>query len=225
VAERLAARGVILSDETVRRWCRQCGQADAHARRRRQPRPGDTWHLDEVVIPSNGRQHDRWRAVDQNGTVRAILVQPRRDQAAAVRFLRQLRSGLPYAPPVLVTDTRAGDGAARRALLPGVAQRRHTGLNNRAEHAHPPSRERERRLRRCTSPGHARRFLAADGPLDGHCRPRRHRLTGRSLSPDPGCTLRHLAGGHRHPGAGLRDHGAAPQHARAPTAPFIACSR
>jgi len=62
-------------------------------------------------------------------------------------------------------------------VLPGVAQRRHQGRNNRAENAQQPTRERERRMRRCTSPGHAPRFLAAYGPIASHFRPHRHRLT------------------------------------------------
>jgi putative transposase len=109
VEERLAERGVILTDETVRQWCRTCGQTDANALRRRRPRPGDTWHLDEVFVQINGVQHDRWRAVDQDGTVRDILVQPRRDQRAAVTSLRTLRKGLAYVLRVVITDTLASD--------------------------------------------------------------------------------------------------------------------
>src|SRR3954447_5962646 len=70
VEELLAERGVILTDETVRQWCRTFGQADANELRRRRPRPGDTWHLDEVFMQINGAQHSLWRAVDQDGNVR-----------------------------------------------------------------------------------------------------------------------------------------------------------
>jgi len=80
-------------------------------------------------------------------------------------------------PRVVVTDKLASYGAALRAVLPGVEHRRHKGLNNRAENSHQPTRERERRMRRFKSPGHAQRFLAAYGLIVGHCRPRRHRLT------------------------------------------------
>ncbi len=126
---------------------------------------------------SNGARHSLWRAVDRDGIVLDILVQPRRDKRAAVRFLRKLLKGLAYVPRVVITDTLASDGAAQRDVLPSVEHRHHKGLNNRAEHAHQPTRERERRMRRFTSPGHAQRFLAAYGPIAGHCRPRRHRLT------------------------------------------------
>jgi len=80
-------------------------------------------------------------------------------------------------PRVVITDKLACYGAARRAILPSVEHRRHKGLHNRAEHAHQPTRERERRMRRCKSTGHAQRFLAAYGPIATHFRPRRHPLT------------------------------------------------
>ncbi len=180
VEELLAERGVLVTDETVRQWCRQCGQQYANALRRRRPRAGDTWHLDAVFMRLNGETHYRWRAVDQDGNVLAILVQARRDKHAAVKFLRKLLKGLAYVPRVLITDTLASDSAAQRAILPSVEHRRHKGLNNRAENAHQPTRERERRMRRCKSPGHAQRFLAAYGPIASHCRPRRHRLTAEA---------------------------------------------
>jgi len=161
----------------VRQWCRTFGQQDANALRRRRPRPGDTWHRDAVFLPINGRAHDLWRAVDQDGTVLDILVRPRRDKRAAVQFLRELRKGRAYGPRVLLTDTLASDGAAKREVLPGVEHRQHKRRNKRAENAHQPTRERERRMRWFTSPGHAQRFLAADGPITAHFRPRRHRRT------------------------------------------------
>jgi len=77
----------------------------------------------------------------------------------------------------MVTDKLARYGAARRDMLPGVEHRRHKGRNNRAENPHQPARERERRMRRFKSAGHAQRFLAAYGPIVGHVRPRRHRRT------------------------------------------------
>jgi len=57
VEELLAERGVILTYETIRQWCRKFGQTYANALRRRRPRPGDKWHLDEVFVTINGRTH------------------------------------------------------------------------------------------------------------------------------------------------------------------------
>jgi len=119
-------------------------------------------------------------AVDQDGHVLDILVQARRDRVAAIKFLRKLLKRLTYVPRVVVTDKLASYGAAMRAVLPGVEHRRHKGLNNRAENAHQPIRERERRMRRFKDPGHAQRFLAAYGPIASHFRPRRHRLTAEA---------------------------------------------
>jgi len=163
VAELLAERGVIVTDETIRRWCRKFGQTDANERRRRRPRPGDTWHPNEVFVSVNGTQQYRWRAVDQDGHVLTILVQARRDQAVAVQCLRKLLKGLTYVPRVVITDKLASYGSALQEILPSVEHRRHKGLHNRAEHAHQPTRE--RRMRRFKDPGHAQRFLAAYGPI------------------------------------------------------------
>ncbi len=197
VEELLAERGVVLTDETVRQWCRKCGQASANALRRRRPRPGDQWHLDEVFIRISGVTHYRWRAVDQEGNVLDILVQSRRDKVAATRFLRKVLKGLASVPRVLITDKRASYGAAKREVLPSVEHRQHKRLNNRAENSHQPTRERERRMRRCKSPGHAQRFLAASGPIAAHFRPRRHRLTAaayRETRAERFATWREVAG-------------------------------
>jgi len=197
VEELLSERGVIVTYETVRQWCRKFGQAYANEPRRRRPQPGDTWHPDEVFIQINGAQHYLWRAVDQDGNVLDILVQPRRDKRAATSFLRKLLKGLTYVPRVVITDKLASHGAALRAVLPSVEHRRHKGLNNRAENFHQPTRERERRLRRFKDPGHAQRFLAAYGPIASHFRPRRHRRTAhdyRQLRDERFATWRAVTG-------------------------------
>jgi hypothetical protein len=48
VEELLFVRGVLVSHEAIRQWCRKFGQAYANQLRR--PRPGDKWHLDEVFL-------------------------------------------------------------------------------------------------------------------------------------------------------------------------------
>jgi putative transposase len=54
VEELMLVRGVVVSYETVRRWCDKFGPAYANKLRRRRPRPGDKWHLDEVFVKING---------------------------------------------------------------------------------------------------------------------------------------------------------------------------
>jgi putative transposase len=177
VEELLFVRGVIVSYEAIRKWYRKVGQQFANQLRRRRPRPGDKWHLDEVFLTINGGRHYLWRAVDQDGNVLDILVQRRRDKIAAKKFFRKLLKSCQYVPRVIVTDQLKSYSAAKRETLPGVEHRQHRYLNHRAEHSHQPTRQRERRLQGFKSPGHAQRFLAADGPIAQHFRPRRRRFS------------------------------------------------
>ena len=91
--------------------------------RRRQPRPGDKWHLDEVFLTINGRRQYLWRAVDQDGNVLDILVQCRRDAKAAKRFFRKLLTKQCRVPRVLVTDKLRSYQVAHRAVMPSVEHR------------------------------------------------------------------------------------------------------
>jgi putative transposase len=170
---------VIVSYESVRRWCLKFGASFASSLRRRRPRPGDKWHLDEVFIRIQGVLHYLWRAVDQHGIVLDILVQSRRDAGAAKRFFRRLLKGLQYVPRVLITDKLGSYGVAKRELLPDVEHRKSHYLNNRAENSHRPTRRRERQMQRFKSAPQAQRFLSAHAFIYGHFRPRRHRTTAR----------------------------------------------
>jgi putative transposase len=161
VEEMLAARGILVSHETVRQWALKFGQSFANQIRRRLPSPGDKWHLDEVVISIAGRKQWLWRAVDQNGVVLDILVQSRRNAKAAKRLLRKLLKKQGIAPRVMITDKLASYGAAKREIMPGVEHRQHQRLNNRAENSHQPTRRRERIMKRFKSAGQAQRFLSA----------------------------------------------------------------
>jgi putative transposase len=174
VEELMAARGVILTYEAVRYWCRKFGQAYANQLRRRRPRPGDKWHLDEVFLTIHGERHYLWRAVDQDGHTLDILVQRLRDKHAAKKFFRKLLKSCQYVPRVIITDKLKSYGAAKQEMLPGVEHRQHRYLNNRAENSHQPTRQRERRMGRFKSPGHAQRFLSPYGPNTSHFSPRRH---------------------------------------------------
>jgi putative transposase len=177
VEELMLERGVTVSHETVRRWCRKFGQTYANALRRRRPRPGDKWHLDEVFIKINGELKYLWRAVDQDGNVLDILVQNRRDTAAARRFFRRPLKNTGGMPRVIVTDKLRSYGAAHREVMPSVEHRSHKGLNNRAENSHQPTRQREHAMKGFRSVGGAQRFLSAFSGISPHFRPRRHLMT------------------------------------------------
>jgi putative transposase len=160
VEEMLAARGILVSHETVRQWALKFGQSFAHQIRRRLPAVGDKWHLDEVVISIAGQKHWLWRAVDQHGVVLDIPVQSRRNAKAAQRLLRKLLKKQGIAPRVMITNKLASYAAAKRTVMPGVEHRQHKGLNNRAENSHQPTRRRERIMKRFKSAGQAQRFLS-----------------------------------------------------------------
>src|SRR5919199_4705052 len=177
VEEMLAARGIVVSHETVRQWAREFGQSFANQIRRRLPRAGDKWHLDEMCLVIRGTKHWLWRAIDQDGVVLDVLVQSRRDKRAATRLLRKLLKKQMRPPRVLITDKLASYGAAKRELVPGVEHRQHRGLNNRAENSHQPTRRRERQMKGFKSAGQAQRFLSAHDQINNLFHLRRDLVT------------------------------------------------
>jgi len=118
VEELLAARGIILSHETVWQWARKFGQQFAKQIRRRLPRVGDKWRLDEVALKIAGVKHWLRQAVDQTGIVLDVLVQRRRDKQAAKRLLRKLLKKQMRLPRVMITDKLGSYGAAKRETCP-----------------------------------------------------------------------------------------------------------
>src|ERR1700745_3926780 len=90
VEDLLAERGLIVSNEAIRRWVLKFGPAIAKNLRKSRPQSYTRWHLDEMVVSLPGKQMYMWRAVDSEGEVLDILIQPRRDKAAAMRLLRKL---------------------------------------------------------------------------------------------------------------------------------------
>jgi DDE domain len=107
----MATRGISVTYETIRQWGLKFGREFANRIRRRAPRRGDKWHLDEVVITIVGQKHWLWRAVDQEGSFSmfwsradATRRQPNASRAASgsVRPCRKggcrLRNPLPRSP-------------------------------------------------------------------------------------------------------------------------------
>ena len=92
VEDLLAERGLMVSNESIRRWVLKFGPVIAKNLRGTRPKPHSRWHLDEMVVSIAGRQMYMWRAVDSEGEVLEILVQPQRDKAAAVRLLTETAS-------------------------------------------------------------------------------------------------------------------------------------
>ncbi len=102
-----------------------------------------------------------WRAVDDEGEVLDMLVQKRRNKAAALKLFRKLLRNQQVHPETIVTDKLASYRAAAKAL--GLSDRHKPGgmrANNRAENSHLPIRRRERKMLKFKSQGQAQRFLA-----------------------------------------------------------------
>ncbi len=172
-------RGIFVTYEAIRYWCQKFAQAYANHIRRRRPKPGDKWYLDEVVVTIKGKKYYLWPAVDQAGNVLDILMQSHRHKAAAKKFFRKLLKTQGFAPRVIITDKLKSYGAAKKEILKGVEHRQHKGLNNRAENSHQPTRLRERRMGRFKSPGQAQRFLSAFELIRQHFHPKQHQLTAK----------------------------------------------
>ncbi len=139
-----------VSREAVRNWVNRFGCHFADCIKRDRPGAADKWHLDEVVIPINGRRHWLWRAVDANGDVLDILVQPQRNAKAARRFVKRL-IGRFGEPRVVVTDKLRSYFRPICDLASGADHRAHKGLNNRIEGSHRPTRKREKMMGRFKS--------------------------------------------------------------------------
>ena len=181
VEDMLAERGIDVSYETVRRWALKFGTIIARKLRRGRPPPDGRWHLDEVFVSINGRQLYIWRAVDGEGEVLEILVQPRRDRTATLKLMRKLLKKQRITPTTIVTDKLGSYSAALREL--GVARRHDTGRwrNNRAENSHQPLRQRERRMKRFKSSRLAQRFRSIHAAVYNVFNIQRHLISRRSL--------------------------------------------
>jgi len=160
VEEMMLERGIEVSYETIRRWCRSHGSLLTSRLRRKSPSSSDVWHLDEVVVSIGGKKYWLWRAVDQDGYVLDEIVQTRRNTKAAKRLLVRLLKKQGCVPRRIVTDKLRSYGAAKRQVMANVDHRSHKGLNNRAENSHLPFRKRERTRQGFRSIGSLQQFVS-----------------------------------------------------------------
>ncbi|MBV9467769.1 MAG: IS6 family transposase [Abitibacteriaceae bacterium] len=98
IEEMLAQRGITVSYQAIRYWCRKFGLTFARAIRRRQSNVSTPWYVEEVFLKIGGKLHYLFRAVDQDGQVLDILLQSRRHKRAALKFFRKLLKTQGYAP-------------------------------------------------------------------------------------------------------------------------------
>jgi transposase-like protein len=181
VEDLLAERGLAVSYETVRRWVLKFGPPIARRLRQRRPGPSPRWHLDEMAVRIAGERMYLWRAVDDEGEVLDVLVQRRRDKAAARKLMRKLLRKQGFAPTDVTTDGLRSYGAAFAEM--GLTARHEQGLrkNNRAEVSHQPVRRRERKMQRFKSPGSAQRFVSMHSAAYNTFNVQRHLISRRTL--------------------------------------------
>jgi|SRR5215469_13335629 len=181
VEELLLERGVCVTYESIRNWCDRFGAQFAHRAKAARGKPGSTWHLDEVFLKLRGEPYVLWRAVDEHGTELDVLLQKRRDKAAAKRFFKRVLRSHPV-PTKIVTDQLRSYPAAK-AELPELAGVKHVfvkaaaRVNNRAENSHQPTRRRERQMQGFRDPRRTQAFLLRFGPIRQHFALSRHRMS------------------------------------------------
>lgn len=181
IEELLLERGVTVSYESVRNWCDRFGSQLACRAKAARGKPGATWHLDEVFVKLRGEPYVLWRAVDEHGTELDVLLQKRRDKAAARRFFRKVLRSHPV-PEKIVTDQLRSYPAAK-AEVPELAGVKHVfvtacaRINNRAENSHQPTRRRERQMQGFRDPCRTQAFLSRFGPIRQHFALPRHRMS------------------------------------------------
>src|SRR5258708_9587563 len=180
IEELLFERGVIVTYETIRCWCDKFGAGFAQLAKAVRRKPGSTWHLDEMFVTLRGEPYLLWRAVDEHGAEFDMLVQKRRDKAAAKRFFRRLLRSNPV-PRQIVTDQLRSYPAAK-AGIPELAHVKHVfvkaaaRVNNRAENSHQPTRERERQMCSFRDARRTQAFLSSFGPIRQHFALPRHQM-------------------------------------------------
>lgn len=172
VEDLLHERGIDICHESVRHWWNRFGPMFASEIRKKRSQNMRQitqwrWHLDEVYVKINGKQHYLWRAVDHEGEVLESYVTKRRDRKAALRFLKKAmkRHG---SPKVIVTDRLASYRAAMKVIGNEDKQETARWANNRAENSHQPFRRRERAMLRFRQMRSLQKFASVHSSVHNH---------------------------------------------------------
>jgi transposase-like protein len=114
--------------------------------------------------------HLLWRAIDQHRSELDILLQKRRDTAAAKQFLKRVLASCHDVARKIVTDQLRSYPAAKAAIAE-LANFEHVfvkvsaRVNNHVENTHQPMRERERRMCGFRDPERTQSFLSSFRPI------------------------------------------------------------
>lgn len=166
ISELLLERGIEISYETIRNWCKTWGPLYAKSiRKKRGTNFNDKWHIDEMRIKIKEEIFWLWRLIDGEGEEIEVLLQKRRNAPSALRFLKKAlkRTGIP--PRIMITDKLRSYKKAHRILLKSSEHRSHKRLNNRIENTHQPTREKEKQMRGFKTLASAQRFISSLGVM------------------------------------------------------------
>ena len=176
VEDILHERGIDICHETVRFWWNKFGTYFANGlKQRRSPYSHSNWrwHIDEVFVKINGKNHYLWRAIDHEGVVLDCFVSKRRDRKTALKFLKRLIKTYGN-PNKIVTDKLASYGAALQDLGIRHLQETTQYANNLAENSHLHFRRRERGMNRFRSMHSLQKFVAIQAIFQNHFNHQRH---------------------------------------------------
>ena len=175
VEDILHMRGIDICHETVRYWWNKLGPTVAtELKKKRTHAPSKwRWHIDEVFVKINGKQHYLWRAIDHEGTVLDCYVTKKRDRRAALIVLKKLVKNHGQ-PQQIITDKLGSYGAALRDLDMKYLQNTTQYANNQVENSHLHFRRREKIMNRFRSIGSLQKFTAIQSQFQNHFNHQRH---------------------------------------------------
>lgn len=166
VEELLAQRGIEVSYETIRCWTIKFGPQIAENLKRKRPPPSPRWHLDEMVCRVGGKRMYLWRAVDDEGEVLDLIMEPGRDSWSAIKLIGRLIENQRTWPERITTDGHPSYSAALKILdIPDLHRPGRLRENNRAENSHLPIRRRERKMQKFKSRTSAQLFLTTHAAI------------------------------------------------------------
>ncbi|MFM0005814.1 DDE-type integrase/transposase/recombinase [Paraburkholderia dipogonis] len=133
-----------------------------------------------MFVTLRGEPYLLWQAVDEHDAELDVLVQKRRDKAAAKRFFRQVLRSNPVPRKIVTHQLRSYPAA--KADIPELAHVKHVfvkaaaHVNNRAENSQQPTRRRERQMCGFRDARRTQAFLSCFGPIRQHFALPRHRM-------------------------------------------------
>lgn len=128
-------KGISVTYESIRYWCIKFGKI--YAKRIKQTKQHcNSVYMDEIFCKINSKRVYLWRAVDQDGQTIDVLVQEKRDNKAAARFIKKIRKSVKQPISKAVTDKLKSYIKPVKMLLSTTLHITQQYANNRAENSY-----------------------------------------------------------------------------------------